>query len=82
MIERLTQATTLDLPVRPRRLRTTPGLRRMVRETELNPADFIYPLFVVHGSDVRTPIASMPGIAQLSVDQAVAEARTAWSLGV
>ena len=67
---------------RPRRLRHSPALRTMVRETALDPADFIYPLFVVHGSDVRTPIASMPGIAQLSVDQAVAEARTAWSLGV
>ena len=67
---------------RPRRLRHSPALRTMVRETALDPADFIYPLFVVHGDDVRTPIASMPGIAQLSVDQAVAEARTAWSLGV
>jgi porphobilinogen synthase len=67
---------------RPRRLRHSPALRAMVRETALDPADFIYPLFVVHGEGVRIPIASMPGIAQLSVDQAVDEARTAWSLGV
>lgn len=69
----LAQATTLDLPVRPRRLRRSAGLRRMVRETELNPADFIYPIFVTHGQRVRQPIASMPGIAQLSVDEAVRE---------
>jgi len=75
MVERvLTQTKTIDLPARPRRLRTTAGLRRMVRETELNPADLIYPIFVTHGKNVRNPIASMPGIAQLSVDEAVREA--------
>ena len=58
--------------IRPRRLRQTEALRSMVRETELNPRDFIYPLFVRHG-DGRTPIASMPGVAQLSVDEAVRE---------
>lgn len=67
---------------RPRRLRHSPALRAMVRETTLDPADFIYPLFVVHGNGVRMPIASMPGIAQLSVDQAVAEAELALSLGI
>jgi porphobilinogen synthase len=66
---------------RPRRLRQTEALRSMVRETELNPRDFIYPLFVRHG-DGRTPIASMPGIAQLSVDEAVREAESAAKLGV
>ena len=75
MVERLlTQTSTIDLPVRPRRLRATVGLRRMVRETELNPADFIYPIFVTHGQNIRNPIASMPGIAQLSVDEVVREA--------
>jgi porphobilinogen synthase len=54
----------------------------MVRETTLTPADFIYPIFVTHGRKVRQPIASMPGIAQLSVDEAVAEARQAAALGV
>jgi porphobilinogen synthase len=58
--------------VRPRRLRQTEALRSMVRETELNARDFIYPLFVHHG-DGRTPITSMPGIAQLSVEEAVRE---------
>jgi porphobilinogen synthase len=54
----------------------------MVRETELNPADFIYPLFVTHGRDVRRPIPSMPGISQLSVENAVIEASQAAELGV
>jgi porphobilinogen synthase len=66
---------------RPRRLRQTEALRSMVRETELNARDFIYPLFVRHGEE-RTPIASMPGIAQLSVDEAVREAESAAKLGV
>jgi porphobilinogen synthase len=74
--------TTPMLTIRPRRLRTTPGLRRMVRETVLTPADFIYPLFVVHGNGVRRPISSMPGIFQLSVDEAVEEAQQAVALGV
>lgn len=83
MIERtLTQINSVDLPMRPRRLRATAGLRRMVRETELNPADFIYPIFVTHGQNVRNPIVSMPGIAQLSVDEAVREAEKTAELGV
>jgi porphobilinogen synthase len=65
-----------------RRLRTTPRLRDMVRETNLAPDDFIYPLFVVHGEGVRREIASMPGVFQLSPDQAVVEAREAVELGV
>ena len=71
-----------SLPRRERRLRATPALRRMVRETSLAADDFVYPLFVTHGRGVRKPIASMPGIFQLSVDQSVAEARLAASLGV
>jgi porphobilinogen synthase len=67
---------------RPRRLRATPALRRMVRETTLAPDDFIYPLFVVHGQGVRREIKSMPGICQLSADQAAAEAREAAGLGI
>lgn len=66
---------------RPRRLRRTARLRDMVRENRLTPDDFIYPLFVRHGEG-RTPIASMPGIAQLSVDEAVIEARRAWNAGI
>ncbi|MDW8213759.1 MAG: porphobilinogen synthase [Roseiflexaceae bacterium] len=54
---------------RPRRLRRTPALRRMVRETVLSADDLIAPLFVVAGSGIVRPIRSMPGYAQLSVDQ-------------
>jgi porphobilinogen synthase len=73
----------MSFPItRPRRLRATPTLRQMVRETKLAPDDFIYPMFVVHGEGVRRPIQSMPGIAQLSVDQAVAEAREAAGLAI
>ncbi|RKH35714.1 porphobilinogen synthase [Corallococcus sicarius] len=54
----------------------------MVRETRLSPTDFIYPLFVVEGRDVRRPISSMPGIFNLSVEHAVQEAKLAKSLGV
>ena len=61
---------------RPRRLRATPALRAMVRETELNARDFIYPLFVRHGEG-RSPIRSMPGVYQLSVEEAVREAEAA-----
>ncbi|WP_240359380.1 porphobilinogen synthase [Pyxidicoccus trucidator] len=67
---------------RPRRLRRNPVLRDMVRETRLEPGDFIYPLFVVEGRDVRRPIGSMPGVFNLSVEHAVAEARHAKSLGI
>ena len=67
---------------RPRRLRHSARLRAAVRETVLTPADFIYPLFVVHGGHVRDPIPSMPGICQLSVDQAVGEAGRAAAAGI
>jgi porphobilinogen synthase len=67
---------------RPRRLRRNEALRSMVRETELSPNDFVYPLFVVEGKGVRRPIASMPGIFNLSIEHAVEEARQAKSLGV
>lgn len=66
---------------RPRRLRSTPALRAMVRETELNARDFIYPLFVRHGQG-RSEIRSMPGVYQLSVEESVREAEAAAKLGV
>jgi len=66
---------------RPRRLRSTPALRALVRETELNVRDFIYPLFVRHGQG-RNEIRSMPGIFQLSMEEAVREAEAALRLGV
>jgi porphobilinogen synthase len=67
---------------RPRRLRRSEALRQMVRETSLAPSDFIYPLFVVEGRDVRRPISSMPGVFNLSLEHAVAEAKQAHALGV
>ena len=67
---------------RPRRLRHTAQLRAAVRETVLATDDFIYPMFIVHGENVRDPIPSMPGIAQLSVDQSVEEARKAAAVGI
>jgi len=69
------------LITRPRRLRATPAIRAMVRETELNARDFIYPLFVRHGTG-RSEIRSMPGVCQLSVEEAAREAETAAKLGV
>lgn len=66
---------------RPRRLRLSPALRSMVRETELNARDFIYPMFVRHGTG-KSEIRSMPGIFQLSVQEAVREAEAARALGV
>jgi porphobilinogen synthase len=66
---------------RPRRLRATPAIRVMVRETELNARDFIYPMFVRHGTG-RSEIRSMPGVYQLSVDESVREAEAAMKSGV
>ena len=56
---------------RPRRLRRTETLRRLIRETQLDVGDLIYPLFVVPGTGVKKGIASMPGVFNLSVDEAV-----------
>jgi porphobilinogen synthase len=67
---------------RPRRMRRTENLRRMVRETRLAPDDFIYPLFVVPGSGVEKPISSMPGQFNYSVDKAVDAAAQAADLGI
>ncbi len=65
-----------------RRLRRHESLRRMVRETALSPADFIYPLFVVEGRDRREEIASMPGQYRLSIDLLIKEAGEVWTLGI
>ena len=67
---------------RPRRTRQTAAWRRMVRETRLTPDALIYPLFVVPGRAARNPVESMPGISQLSVDEAVKEAKAAAGAGV
>ncbi|MCY4447948.1 MAG: porphobilinogen synthase [Chloroflexi bacterium] len=68
--------------VRPRRLRRTPALREMVRETSLRPADFVYPVFVTYGRDVRVSIDPMPGQAQVSIDNLIREAAEAEQLGI
>ena len=65
-----------------RRLRKTASLRGLTRETDLSASHLVYPLFVVAGSDRRTPIASMPGIDHLSIDHAVEEAGAAHALGI
>ncbi len=67
---------------RPRRLRRTEALRRLVRETHLAPAQLVQPLFVVAGSGVEKPVASMPGVAQHSVDRVVEEGRRLGDAGV
>ncbi|HUS68218.1 MAG TPA: porphobilinogen synthase [Kofleriaceae bacterium] len=67
---------------RPRRMRRTESLRRMVRETVLTRDALIHPMFVIPGKAVRRPIASMPGQSQLSVDESVAEAQKCQSLGI
>jgi porphobilinogen synthase len=65
-----------------RRLRGNPILRDLVRETHVETGDLVYPMFVIHGRNVARPIASMPGVCQLSVDRAVAEAREVRDLGI
>jgi len=72
----------MDIIHRPRRLRRTEGLRRMVRETQLAPADFIYPLFAAPGKGVRQEVAAMPGVFRLSPELLVKEAAAALKLGV
>jgi porphobilinogen synthase len=67
---------------RPRRLRRTPAMRDLVRETHLQPSNFILPLFIVEGEGIRKPISSMPGNAQLSIDKMIEEAREAKALGI
>ena len=79
-----TQVSTarLALTRRPRRLRRTEAIRTLVRETRLTPDCFILPLFVCEGRGVRRPVSSMPGVSQLSVEEAVSEAAAAKADGV
>jgi porphobilinogen synthase len=69
-------------PIRPRRLRRTEGIRRLVRETRLDPAQFIWPLFVRSGQGIRQPIGSMPGVFQTSVDELLKDAEQAVAHGI
>src|SRR5215471_18477186 len=67
---------------RPRRLRESPLLRKMVRETQLRVENLVYPLFTRHGRGVREPIASMPGQFRLSIDELLRECKDAASMGI
>ena len=71
-----------NMPHRPRRLRRSPGLRAMVRETILTPSDLIWPLFVTEGTGVEDPVASLPGVSRWSVDGIAARAKEAAALGI
>jgi porphobilinogen synthase len=75
-------AQRLDLSIRPRRNRKAEWARRMVRENVLTTDDLIWPLFLVDGSNTRTPVDSMPGVERLSVDEAVREAEHAAELAI
>jgi len=77
----MTQAAPLPA-ARPRRLRLTPQLRALVRETTLAAGDLIYPFFVTHGTGVQQPITSMPGVFQWSPDRLGDEARAVAALGI
>ena len=73
----------MSFPVtRPRRLRRTEAIRSLARETRLSTHGFIYPMFVCPGKNVRNPIASMPGVAQQSVDTFLEECREVEQLGI
>jgi porphobilinogen synthase len=72
----------MELVYRPRRLRRSVALRRLVRETVLTPADFIHPLFVTPGKGVRQEVTAMPGVSRLSVDFLVEEVKSVWEAGV
>src|SRR5437764_1250334 len=67
---------------RPRRLRSSEPIRRLVQETHLAPAQFILPLFVCPGEGIRKDITAMPGHAQLSIDKVVRECEQCKALGV
>src|SRR5579872_5146902 len=72
----------LDLAIRPRRNRRAEWARRMVREHVLTTDDLIWPLFVVDGANIRAPVASMPDVERLSIDQAVRAAERAAKLSI
>lgn len=65
-----------------RRLRRTPGLRAMVRESTLSPADFIWPVFVMDGTDASEDVPSMPGVSRMTVDRVGRAAKEAYALGI
>ena len=68
--------------MRPRRNRLTEGIRKLVRETTVQPQNLVWPAFVQEGKNQRNPIASMPGISRLSIDQLAEDSKKAFELGV
>src|ERR1700689_3123025 len=68
--------------IRPRRLRVSPSMRALVRETTLAPSDFIYPMFFHAGIDKPNPIRTMPGVSQFPVSSAREQAKEVWKRGV
>lgn len=68
--------------IRPRRLRVSAGVRKLIRETELQAADFVYPLFIVPGQNVKKEISTLPGNYHLSADMAAKMAAEAYALGI
>lgn len=72
----------IDQKLRPRRMRISANMRSMVRETSLSVKDFVYPIFVVPGTNIKEEIPSMPGCYHLSVDKAVEAAQEIDSLGI
>ena len=75
--------SSAQFPVRRmRRLRRTAALRRLVQETHIVPAQLVWPLFVMHGTGKRTPVAAMPGVDQVTVDELVKDAQRAAKLGL
>ena len=73
----------MSFPItRLRRLRRSENIRRLVRETHISAADFIYPMFVIYGDNVRNPIASMPGTFQLSIDNLIKDVREVVDLDI
>jgi porphobilinogen synthase len=81
-VETEAAADKLDLTIRPRRNRRAEWSRRLMRENVLTADDLIWPLFLVDGMRVRTPIVSMPGVERLSVDEAVRSAERAAKLDI
>jgi porphobilinogen synthase len=78
----VTRSGQSSFVARPRRLRISPQMRAMMRETQLVPDDFIYPLFVMHGQQVKNEIGSMPGVYQWSVDNLPREIESIARLGI
>ena len=78
----MTSTDSLGIPIRPRRMRRSDTIRRLVRETTLTPDHLVLPQFVIDGDNRDEPIAAMPGRSRLSINRTIAECQEAMSLGV